>query len=145
MNEEAIRERIRLGRSFVTKFGDETGVDEDYASDQERKLPQPPLAKAPMRETAINLPTDFEHLKIDGDFLHIVNTRRSHRVYTQEPMPLLQLSYLLWCSQESSRFGERLTLRCEPSRAAAQGTPLSAIWRCKTSKAWRMACTTFFR
>lgn len=120
MNEEAIRERIRLGRSFVTKFGDETGVDEDYASDQERKLPQPPLAKAPMRETAINLPTDFEHLKIDGDFLHIVNTRRSHRVYTQEPMPLLQLSYLLWCSQgvQSVRGKAYATLRTVPSGGA---------------------------
>ena len=120
MNEDAIRERIRLGRSFVTKFGDETGVDEDYATDQERKLPQPPLAKAPMRVTAIDLPTDFERLEIDGDFLHIVNTRRSHRVYTQEPMLLLQLSYLLWCAQgvQSVRGKAYATLRTVPSGGA---------------------------
>lgn len=120
MNEEAIRERIRLGRSFITKFGDDADVDGDYASDQERKLPQPPLAKAPMREASIALPTCFENLQIDNDFLHVINTRRSHRVFTREQIPLLQLSYLLWCSQgvQSIRGKSYATLRTVPSGGA---------------------------
>lgn len=120
MNEDAIRSRILLGRSFITKFGDDAGVDEDYATDQELKRPQPPLAKAPMTDSAIDLPTDFQSLPIDNDFLHIINTRRSHRVYTGEVMSLLQLSYLLWCTQgvQSLRGKAYATLRTVPSGGA---------------------------
>ncbi len=39
--ENAIRERILLGRSFVNKFGDEEGIPEDYRTDQELKKPTP--------------------------------------------------------------------------------------------------------
>ena len=42
MDPKEIKRRILLGRSFVTKFGGEEGVDEDYATDQELKKPQPP-------------------------------------------------------------------------------------------------------
>ena len=99
MDKQEIEKRIKLGRSFVVKFGDEEGVDEDYAPDQALKKPQPPLTKAPMTDRMLDLPTDFSGLAIDGDFLHIINSRKSHRVYTQEPMSLLELSYLLWCTQ----------------------------------------------
>ena len=70
-----------------------------YKTDQELKKPQPPLAKAPMTDHAIALPVNYEDLEIDNDFLHVINSRESHRVYTQERMNLLQLSYLLWCTQ----------------------------------------------
>ncbi|MBR1757567.1 MAG: SagB/ThcOx family dehydrogenase [Lachnospiraceae bacterium] len=99
MNEQEIKDRIALGRAMITKFGYDEGVDDDYLTDQEMKKPQPPLAKAPMTDTAIDLPTRFQDLAIDADFLHIINSRKSHRVYTEEPMSLLALSYLLWCSQ----------------------------------------------
>ena len=120
MNEEAIRSRILLGRSFITKFGDDTGMDEDYATDQELKRPQPPLAKAPMTDSAIDLPADFDSLNIDNDFLHVINSRRSHRVYTGEIISLLQLSYLLWCTQGvQSLLGKAYaTLRTVPSGGA---------------------------
>ncbi len=119
MNEEAIRQRILLGRSFLTKFSDED-VDEDYETDQNKKLPQPPLAKAPMRETSVDLPTDFSRLPIDNDFLHVINSRRSHRVYTREPLGLEALSYLLWCCQgvQSVRGKAYATLRTVPSGGA---------------------------
>jgi len=120
MDDSAIRSRILLGRSFLTKFGDEDGLFEDYVSDQDLKKPQPPLAKAPMTGRAIRLPTDFDRLHIDSDFLHIVNSRRSRRVYTQEPLSLLQLSYLLWCTQgvKSIRGKAYATLRTVPSGGA---------------------------
>ena len=77
MDQKEIEKRIKLGRSFVVKFGDEEGVDEDYASDQELKKPQPPLTKAPMTDRILDLPTDFSGLVIDGDFLHAVQAKAS--------------------------------------------------------------------
>ena len=120
MDPNEIKNRIRLGRSFVTKFGDDDGVDDDYATDQELKKPQPPLAKAPMRKQSIDLPTDFSALEIDRDFLHIINSRKSHRIYTQEPLSLLQLSYLLWCTQgvKAVRGNAYATLRTVPCGGA---------------------------
>ena len=47
MDRQEIEKRIKLGRSFVVKFGDEEGVDEDYASDQELKNP---IRRLPKRQ-----------------------------------------------------------------------------------------------
>ena len=120
MNQDEIRRRILLGRSFITKFGDDTGVDEDYQSDQELKKPQPSLVKAAMTDTAIDLPTDFSGLDINNDFLQLINSRASRRVYTQEGMSLEQLSFLLWCAQgvKSVRGKAYATLRTVPSGGA---------------------------
>ena len=120
MDPKEITRRIQLGRSFITKFWDDDGVDEDYASDQELKKPQPPLTKAPMTDRIMELPTDFSALDIDGDFLHVINSRKSHRIYTQEPMSLLELSYLLWCTQgvKSVRGKAYATLRTVPCGGA---------------------------
>ena len=68
-------------------------------TDQELKKPQPPLAKAPMTDRIIDLPNDFGELDIRTDFLGIINDRKSHRVYTDQPLSLRELSYLLWCTQ----------------------------------------------
>ena len=120
MDPKEIRRRIELGRSFITRFGDEEGVDEAYVTDQELKKPQPPLTKAPMTERILDLPTDFSSLPIETNFLHIVNSRKSHRVYTQAPMSLLELSYLLWCTQgvKSVRGKSYATLRTVPCGGA---------------------------
>lgn len=120
MDPKEIQRRIQLGRSFVTKFGDEVGVNQDYATDQELKKPQPPLAKAPMTDRILDLPTDFSSLPIETNFLHIINSRKSHRVYTQAPMSLLELSYLLWCTQgvKSVRGKSYATLRTVPCGGA---------------------------
>ena len=96
---DPIRARIALGRSFITKFADEDDIPETYQTDQELKRPQPPLANAAMTENIIDLPKDFAELDIRTDFLGIINDRKSHRVYTGRPLTLLELSYLLWCTQ----------------------------------------------
>lgn len=120
MNEDIIRSRIRLGRAFITKFSDDSGIEENYASDQELKKPQPPLCKAPMTDSAIDLPTDFSGLAVNNDFLQVINHRASHRVYTGEEMSLLQLSFLLWCAQgvKAVRGKSYATLRTVPSGGA---------------------------
>lgn len=72
---------------------------EEFESDQDKKLPQPPLVKESMRKESIELPKNFDVLQICSNFLDIINTRHSSRVYTQEPMSLLELSYILWTCQ----------------------------------------------
>ena len=49
-----------------------------------------------MSSKQINLPINFDDLEIDPSILNILNKRQSHRVYTEETMSLLQLSYLLF-------------------------------------------------
>ena len=117
MNEKEIRERIERGRNFVRSLNDEVS---DYQTDQELKKPQPPLVKEAMTSAWIPLPRNFEDLSIEGDFLHIINSRASHRVYTEEKMSLLELSYLLWCSQgiKEIRGKAYATLRTVPCGGA---------------------------
>ena len=117
LTEQQIREMIANRRMIMHPDMEEY---EDYRTDQQLKRPQPPLVKAAMRETAIALPLDFEKLKIDNDFLHVINSRRSHRVYTQQQMTLRELSFLLWCSQGVKEIRGRsyATIRTVPAGGA---------------------------
>ena len=117
MDPEEIRERIRRGRDFLRPDMDE---DTGYLSDQQLKKPQPPLTKAAMTDTAIDLPKDFSSLPVNHDFLNVINSRASHRVYTKEPMSLTELSYILWCTQGVKEIRGRsyATLRTVPCGGA---------------------------
>ena len=119
MEEKEIRQRIEKGRALVrTGYGDEDFSD--YQTDQELKKPQPPLVKAPMRTEAIDLPKNFKDLEADRDFFSVIDRRCSHRVFTQEKMSLLQLSYLLWACQgvKDIRGKSYATLRTVPCGGA---------------------------
>ena len=98
----------------------------DFESDQDKKLPQPPLVKERMREESIDLPGNFKDLLIQTDFLNIINTRHSSRVYTNEAMSLLELSYMLWTCQgvKELRGKHYATLRTVPSGGARHGFEL---------------------
>lgn len=98
MQEKEIKDLIEKGRAFIRRGYDENNYD-DFQSDQDLKKKQPPLVKDSMSDERIMLPTDFNNLDYDKDFLDVINKRRSHRVFTEEKMSLLQLSYLLWCAQ----------------------------------------------
>lgn len=121
MDRKDIEKRIMLGRSFITKFGSEEGIDESYLTDQEMKKPQPPLFKAAKPgNRVIDLPKNFSELDISKDFLGIINRRKSHRVYTEENISLTELAYLLWCTQgvKSVRGKSYATLRTVPCGGA---------------------------
>lgn len=120
MKQEWIDARIRLGRSFITKLVKDDPADESYRTDQELKKPQPPLAKPAMTASSVALPKDFSGLSFTGDFLSIVNERKSHRVYTDKPITLVQLAYLLWCTQgvKAVRGKSYATIRTVPSGGA---------------------------
>ena len=118
MKQEEIERRMREGRNSLKPLIEE---ETDYQSDQDLKKPQPSLVKEAMTSNIIALPTDFEHLTIDNDFLHVINTRQSHRVYTQQKMSLLELSYLLWCTQgvkeiRGKSYATRRTVPCGGAR-----------------------------
>ena len=118
MTDEAIKARIETGRHFMARWA-QPG-EEDFVSDQQKKLPQPPLVKAAMRETSIELPKNFEDLKLNNDILSVINSRKSSRVYTQETLSLLELSYLLWTTQGVKEIRGRsyATLRTVPCGGA---------------------------
>ncbi len=121
MDDKMIKELIENGRNFM-KFSKEKEFS-DYKSDQMLKKTQPPLTKKIKSEEIIELPTDFENLNIEGDFTSILFQRKSSRVYTEEVMTLLELSYLLWATQgiKDIRGHSYATLRTVPSGGARHG------------------------
>lgn len=96
MEQAEIKRRIQAGRDFLKSHAAEKT---DFVSDQDQKLPQPPLTKAPMTDHPMDLPKEFSTLPLELDFLSLLTRRCSSRVYTQESMSLLQLSFLLWATQ----------------------------------------------
>ena len=91
---------LEKGRRFTMGYRLDDLYNEDFESDQDRKLPQPPLVKAPMRpkEAAMDLPMAFDGLTT-ANLTNLLLARKSNRVYTQEAISLRQLSYLLWATQ----------------------------------------------
>ena len=100
LNELIQKDLIRQGRRYTMGYRLDDPYNAEFESDQERKLPQPPLTKAPMRpkEAAIALPMEFEGLTT-ANLTELLLARKSNRVFDQKPVTLLQLSYLLWATQ----------------------------------------------
>ena len=119
MDEQKVRELIEKGRALIRTGYSEPEI-EDYQSDQDLKKPQPPLVKAPMTENIIELPMNFDDVEYNRDFLNVINSRSSHRVFTQEKMSVDQLSFILWCSQgiKDIRGRAYATLRTVPCGGA---------------------------
>lgn len=115
-HDERIREHRRLMRGACGFEG------EDFVSDQMLQRPQPSLTKPAMRpETErIALPREFGPLLEGADLLATFRDRRSARVYTGQPVSLLQLSLLLWVTQgvKAIRGKSYATLRTVPSGGA---------------------------
>lgn len=118
MPSEKTKALIEKGRNFI-RF-DEVDDTEFEPTDQQKKLPQPPLVKAKMSEVQIDLPIDYHGLKFNNNILKILHDRESHRVYTEEKMTLMELGYLLWATQgiKSIRGNNYATLRTVPSGGA---------------------------
>lgn len=116
------KEIIDRNREFTKGYQEKDPYMEDFESDQDRKLPQPPLVKKAMApgENRIPLPRDFALLPMKNDLAKLFRDRKSSRIYTQESMSLLQLSFLLWATQgvKSVRGKSYATLRTVPSGGA---------------------------
>ena len=81
-------------KSLITDF------DWKLKADITRGIPQPDFQK-PLSDTAkrINLPEINSETAPKGDFFECTSSRMSRRIYTQEPLSLFELSFLLWCTQ----------------------------------------------
>ena len=98
MLDEAIqKEIIQKGREFLKSPLERDPYEEAFESDQDRKLPQPPLVKAPMADESarIALTRDFSSLALKNDLVSLIRDRRSARIYTNETMTPDELSFLL--------------------------------------------------
>ncbi len=118
LDPEIQKKLITEGRNFMKSFS--TSSYEDFKSDQDLKLPQPPLVKAAMTDQALVLPRNFEELALQNDIISLLRERKSSRVYTQQTISLLQLSFLLWATQgiKDIRGKSYATLRTVPSGGA---------------------------
>lgn len=122
LNDNVQKELIARGRDFMKGYRENDPYMEMFESDQERKLPQPPLVKAAAMpaEEHISLTRDFSGLKLKNDLVDLIRDRKSSRVYTGETMTPEALSFLLWATQgvKSIRGKAYATLRTVPCGGA---------------------------
>lgn len=113
---------IANGRNFMHGYRENDPYLGDFESDQDLKMPQPPLVKSPMAADGnrVVLTKDFSRLPMLHNLPQLIENRRSARIYTQEEMTLEQLSFLLWACQgiKSIRGKSYATLRTVPSGGA---------------------------
>lgn len=111
---------MRMKRVTGKEFMEKTKYQYLPESDQTKELPQPPLEQAFNEgKQVIDLPKP-EDLKIKKyDFLTAVVERKSMRKYSDEPLTLDELTYLLWTTQGVKQVTNRpATLRTVPSAGA---------------------------
>ncbi|WP_422446359.1 SagB/ThcOx family dehydrogenase [Thermoanaerobacterium sp. DL9XJH110] len=104
-----------IGRDFVkmTKF--------QYLgqTDEEKGLPQPPLElEYDKTKRIIDLP-DPKQFDVTVNLRETIENRRSVRKYSERPLTMEELSFLLWCTQGVKRVSSRpSTARTVPSAGA---------------------------
>lgn len=107
---------LNIGKEFMEKtkyqYLDET--------DQQKGLPQPPLElEYDSNSTIIDLPL-VENIEVKKiDLREAIQERKSLRKYSDKPLTIEELSYLLWCTQGVKRIVSRpATIRTVPSAGA---------------------------
>lgn len=104
----------RAGRTFM----EQTGYQYAVPSDQSQGLPQPPL-QAPYSGTRVALPKPDQIQVRAIDLRTAIEDRQSIRRYTESPLSLAELSFLLWCTQGvKGTQGSYATFRTVPSAGA---------------------------
>ncbi len=96
---------------------------QNFQTDQQKKLPQPPLEKPITNpDKLIDLPAPEDLVNPGKDLFEIINQRRSRRKYTADAIDLEHLSFLLWCTQGVKkvfeRGGNKVNFRTVPSAGA---------------------------
>lgn len=90
--------RFDANRNFMkSRIGD---MDHKLSSDISLGVPQPAFQKAvPKGAPIIDLPPINSETAPKADFFSCTCSRISRRAYSDEPMSLFELSFLLWCTQ----------------------------------------------
>lgn len=115
-SQEYLEDKINSNRLFMkSRF-----TEDDYVSDQQKQLPQPPLTKPAVSNDTIPLTKDFSSVMKETNYLTLIQERKSNRVYKKESMTLEQLSFLLWSTQgiKSIKGNNYATFRPVPSGGA---------------------------
>ncbi|RPH74119.1 SagB/ThcOx family dehydrogenase [bacterium] len=104
-----------IGKQFMIQ----TSIPRLEPSEQSQGQPQPALESAPPEGEKIFLPrpeqVDLGHI----DLRAAIENRRSLRQYSDDPLSLEELSFLLWCTQGVKKVSKRpATLRTVPSAGA---------------------------
>ena len=111
-------DKLKELRNFMkSTFSDWDNIQ----SDQEKKLPQPPLEKpCDNYIEIIDLPKATENVLLKSNVFDIIESRKSHRKYKEENLTLEELSFLLWSTQgvKSIRGNNYATIRTVPSAGA---------------------------
>lgn len=87
-------------------------------TDQQQKLPSISCLQAPIGTPTIKLPADYESLSQQMTLYDLLKSRESRRKYADQPLSLLELSFLLWSTQGIRRFAGHqnpVTFRNVPS------------------------------
>jgi len=105
--------------SIGTEFIEKTKFQNLDRSDQSNNLPQPPLEREyDVSRPLIDLPR-AANIKITSlDLRQAIEGRRSIRNYSQEPLTIEELSYLLWVTQGVVQVTRGATFRNVPSAGA---------------------------
>ncbi len=96
-------------------------VDDELITDQQQGIAQPPLVKECYGSKIIPLTKKFTHVVKNNDFLELLHNRSSKRKYSDQPLSLDELAFLLWTTQgikEVIGKKNKATLRMVPSAGA---------------------------
>jgi SagB-type dehydrogenase family enzyme len=105
-----------IGKEFMRK----TQYEYLEPSNQSKGLPQPPIeVEYVSKEPLIDLPLPSDITIKTIALRDAIENRRSVRKYSNEPLSLMELSWLLWCTQGIKEIIPRpVTLRNVPSAGA---------------------------
>jgi SagB-type dehydrogenase family enzyme len=89
-------------------------------SDQNKRLPQPPLVIPPFRTGKIIELPDPNTVKVESiNLIDAINKRTSLRTYSNKPLTMDEFSYVLWSTQGVKEVTNRpVTIRTVPSAGA---------------------------
>lgn len=115
-NTSGFDDEIQLHREFMKS----TSLMDEKESDQQKRLPQPPLTKPAAGGEVIPLTKDFSQVIKSADYYTLLLERKSSRIYKNESLTLQQLAFLLWSTQgiQSIKGNNYATLRPVPSAGA---------------------------
>jgi SagB-type dehydrogenase family enzyme len=106
---------MSVGKDFM----ENTKYKNMEMTDQEKRLPYPPLEKPYDNDGIINLPKPQLNDETDTNLLNLINERKSVRSYDSNEITMDELSYFLWCTQGvKNKVKEKATFRTVPSAGA---------------------------
>ena len=115
MNDDNTKVKIMELREIMKTISD------DMISDEKEGLPQPPMEKQCGGSKLISLTKDFDKVVKNNNYLDLLNSRTSKRIYTDEALSQDELAFLLWTTQGVKQVvgkQKKATLRTVPSAGA---------------------------